>query len=267
MRVDAALLQFVERAPFRATVIRIYGWNRPTVSIGKHQEPHRAVDLAACRQRRIPIVRRPSGGRAVLHHEETTYAIASNDERRFPLRSHRQLYLCIAGPLQQALGELGVATELASKSGHLSARDSLPQLKLPCFATTARHELMSCGRKLVGNAQRKLRRGFLQHGSLPLRLDRGLAAPVLGVSPQLLAQQTISLSEAAGRRVTFGEVGGALLQSFVQSFQLEREGLLRNSEALLQALQAATTADGVPDCSPADPYAIKPEPVHGLVTS
>ena len=239
MRVDAALLQFVEKAPFRATVVRIYRWNRPTVSIGKHQEPYQAVDISICSERRIPIVKRPSGGRAVFHDDEITYAIASNDERHFPLHSCRQLYLSIAHPLQWGLGKLGIPTELAPRRGDLAAPRSLDPLKRPCFATAARYELISSGRKLVGNAQRRLRRSFLQHGSLPLRLNRSLAAQVLGVSSQLLAQQTISISEAAGREVTFGEVGRALLQAFVQSFHLGRERRLCTSEVLLEALSAA----------------------------
>src|SRR5215471_17296621 len=83
MAVDAALLDEVERDPSARTVLRFYTWIRPTVSLGRNQKPDKAVDTAYCSQNGIDIVHRPTGGRAVLHDDELTYAVISNDSSTF----------------------------------------------------------------------------------------------------------------------------------------------------------------------------------------
>src|SRR2546428_5883978 len=83
MAVDAALLGEVERFPGARTVVRFYGWRRPTISLGRNQKVENAVDVDYCRANGIDIVHRPTGGRAVLHDDELTYAVISNDSSYF----------------------------------------------------------------------------------------------------------------------------------------------------------------------------------------
>src|SRR2546427_3222065 len=83
MAVDAALLGEVERFPGARTVVRFYGWRRPTISLGRNQKVENAVDVDYCRANGIDIVHRPTGGRAVLHDDELTYAVISNDSFYF----------------------------------------------------------------------------------------------------------------------------------------------------------------------------------------
>src|ERR1051326_906734 len=83
MAIDAALLQEVDNCEDPYTVVRFYGWQTPTISLGRNQQIDKAVDSAYCRANGIDIVHRPTGGRAVLHDDELTYAVISNDTDAF----------------------------------------------------------------------------------------------------------------------------------------------------------------------------------------
>src|SRR5262249_21385494 len=83
MAVDAGLLDEVENDPVPRTILRFYSWARPTVSLGRNQKIDKAMDVAFCRDNGIDIVHRPTGGRAVLHDDELTYAVISNDSDTF----------------------------------------------------------------------------------------------------------------------------------------------------------------------------------------
>lgn len=214
MALDRVLLQRAERSAASLTWVRLYGWTPAAVSIGSHQSPETASALEECRRRAIPVVSRPTGGRAVFHDDEVTYAVISN---------HTELvaggipvaYRTVAAALQLGLAAVGVETEQAR--GEPGERlDS--GVRNPCFASASRFELTVDGRKIAGSAQRRLRRSFLQHGSIPLTIDYPLMAAVLGCPETFLRQRMISVSEAAGRRVEFPELAGALEAAFRQVF-------------------------------------------------
>ena len=217
MTIDQDMLQCAEASEYPVTLLRLYSWEEPTVSIGYHQGVEDSFNWEYCRARGIPVVRRPTGGRAVLHADELTYSVVSNDPGQYPIGSLDHTYLAIAKCLQMGFSMLGIATELA-----VGSRDTEVELKgagkPPCFASASRHELLCEGRKLAGSAQRRLKRSFLQHGSIPLSLDATLMAAALGVNQDLILRTTISLSEAAGREVVFRELAEALRAAFSQAW-------------------------------------------------
>lgn len=217
MEIDSTLLGSAEATPARQTVVRLYLWEKPTVSIGRYQVPEKAVDLHVCRELDIPIVTRPTGGRAVLHDVELTYAVVSNDEARFPVSGLQATYLAVARILAAGLQKLGICCSLAP--GIREVASSLrTDLKNPCFASASRHELLVGGRKIAGSAQRRLRRSFLQHGSIPLRLDYERMARILGAPPLLLRNSMICIEEAAARPVALQEVIEAFRSAFGEHF-------------------------------------------------
>src|SRR5688572_19536951 len=83
MAIDAALLEEVEQSASPRTIVRFYRWKRPTISLGRNQKVDAAVDLSFCEAQGMDVVHRPTGGRAVLHDDEMTYAVASNDTESF----------------------------------------------------------------------------------------------------------------------------------------------------------------------------------------
>jgi lipoate-protein ligase A len=151
------------RARRSPPTLRLYRWAAPTLTIGYAQDRGRDVDLAACRARGVEVVRRATGGRAVLHDAELTYSVAvPAGEPGFGTGLDESLRAVAAG-LLAALRLLGVDAAVPAGSHRGAAR----RLRHPgCFAAPARHEIVVGGRKLVGSAQRRRDGAFLQHGSI-----------------------------------------------------------------------------------------------------
>ncbi|HEX8695321.1 MAG TPA: lipoate--protein ligase family protein [Longimicrobium sp.] len=167
MAVDEALAESV--AEGGAPVLRFYRWRPACLSLGRHQPARGRYDLAALAARGIDVVRRPTGGRAVLHHRELTYAAA------FPASwsgGPRAAYAAMNGALVAGLARLGAPAALQPATQTRAPGPSLA----PCFALPVEGEVVAAGRKLVGSAQRRLGDVVLQHGSLPIEDDQSALA-------------------------------------------------------------------------------------------
>jgi len=163
-------------------------------------------------------VQRSTGGRAVLHHDELTYAIVSNDPTVFPVEI-QGTYLKIAQVLQQSLQEVGVPTELCSRPKVDLSGQGLTETgvgRLPCFMSVTRHELLCRGRKIAGSAQRRLRRSFLQHGSIPLSVDYDSMSRALGTTERLLRRSLTGVNLETSNSVSFLSLGQKITQSMAQ---------------------------------------------------
>src|SRR6184192_599709 len=140
------------------TVFSIYSWSRPTLSFGRNQPASGFYDAGKIRAAGIDIVRRPTGGRAILHDREVTYSVTAPISNAGPLR---ETYSRINLILQTGLSRLGVFVETAAPFRPAEA----PGIR-PCFATPGAGELVVQGCKLVGSAQWRDERALLQHGSI-----------------------------------------------------------------------------------------------------
>lgn len=143
--------------------LRLYRWAVPTVSLGYNQFIQNEVDLTTCGQRGIPLVRRPTGGWALLHDQELTYSLALPTSAGS--RSVLQDYRWIGNCLLLALRKLGVVATMSRGARTRSQGGGV------CFISPSRHELAVDGRKLVGSAQRRFNYAFLQQGSLLMDID------------------------------------------------------------------------------------------------
>src|SRR5436309_15665826 len=154
MAVDAALLGEVERFPGARTVVRFYGWRGPTISLGRNQKVENALDVDYCRTNGIDIVHRPTGGRAVLHDDELTYAVISNDSSCFGDTIYGN-YKRVSEALCLGYRNLGIPAVLAPDTRKPDdwENDGDP----PCFVSPSRYELMVNGRKVAASAQRRVR--------------------------------------------------------------------------------------------------------------
>jgi lipoate-protein ligase A len=208
MALDAALLAAAEAGAAPPT-LRVYGFSPPALSLGYGQSED-DVDREACRRLGIDVVRRPTGGRAVLHEHDLTYAlVAPLDDPRFP-PSVGGTYQVVAEALRDALVALG-AREVVLAPRRAAAPDDPA-----CFAAPARAELLLGGRKVAGSAQRRGRRAFLQHGSILLAPDPArLAACLRGADAARLAGAMVGLRSVPGLsalapEAVAGAVTGAL---------------------------------------------------------
>lgn len=188
MALDEVLLQEVS-AGRSLPVLRLYRWRPETVSLGYFQR-NEVVNRAFCRSSGIDVVRRLTGGRAVLHSEEVTYAVIAGGGELFPPRVEES-YRTIAEILRAALCSLGLAAELAPPRREGRGR----ALPTACFEAAAGYELLCRGRKIAGSAQKRRGDFFLQHGSIPLELDPHRLFQVLNPQPA----DAISLEAGVGR--------------------------------------------------------------------
>jgi lipoate-protein ligase A len=151
--------------------LRLYRWDPPTLSLGRNEPGLGRYDPEKARERGIGIVRRPTGGRAVLHGREVTYAVAA------PIRAFgglREAYRVINRALLNGLARLGVGVILAGEGDPPATREGRRLDRGSCFLDPAPGEIVAEGRKLAGSAQVRIGDALLQHGSILLEDDQGL---------------------------------------------------------------------------------------------
>jgi lipoate-protein ligase A len=198
MGVDEALL---DSATEGVATLRFYGWKGPWLSLGYSQrlDPLR---VASCAKAGVGIVRRATGGNAVLHGADLTYCMAA-PEAALP-EGLRGSYRLVADALVEGLRTLGMAVQRSAASKGAGASRGFD-----CFAVSAEDEISVMGRKLVGSAQRRARGGVLQHGSIRLAPDPLEVMRAVGFAPGVAT----SLAEL-GMRVRQEEVEEALAEAF-----------------------------------------------------
>jgi lipoyl(octanoyl) transferase len=201
MALDEALM-----ARARTTgewVLRVYSWSAPTLSLGRNQNARLAYDPGTLESAGVAVVRRPTGGRAVLHDREVTYSVTAPavDAGALP-----ESYSRINRLLLDGLRSLGVAAEVANLT-----RAPKPDFS-PCFERPSPGELMVAGRKLAGSAQWREQGALLQHGSI---LVDGDQAPVSALLREPSASSTppATLRALLGRDPTLTEVAFALFDA------------------------------------------------------
>jgi lipoate-protein ligase A len=220
MALDQAILDTVVEGASPPT-LRFYAWSPPCLSLGRGQSLADA-DLVACRAAGVDVVRRPTGGRSILHIDELTYSVAllQTDPRAEGgvVESYRRL----SEGLLAGLGRLGVQAAQAVSQGPASA-----EVTAICFETPADYEITVDGRKLVGSAQWRARGGVLQHGTLPLCGDLTRIVDYLilsdaerGAQRRRLHLHALTLEGASGPRVSFARAVQALAEGFAQALDL-----------------------------------------------
>jgi len=206
MGVDEALFATAQQGGPRAATLRLYRWDGSWLSLG-YGQPLSRRRRAACEAAGVGVVQRVTGGLAVLHGADLTYAVAAPADRLPP--GLRGSYGLVSDALCLAFARLGVVLERASARGG-SAAGSAGRRGFDCFAVPAPDELLASGRKLAGSAQRRAGGAVLQHGSIRLSADLPEAARAAGLDP--------------GKSTSLAELGvavglDAVVASVVDGFQ------------------------------------------------
>jgi len=210
-------------------VLRIYAWQPPAVSLGYFQQLDESIDRAEITRRGFGLVRRPTGGRAILHKDEVTYSVAARHQDITGGSSLMGSYRSISRAIEAGLQILGVAAELAERSGHARQQNkhSLPTV---CFAQPAKVDMVVGSRKIVGSAQTRRAGALLQHGSIPLSIDpqEHLAVMPGGLrteaepepSGEQLGELACGIADILGRTPSFDETAQALAAGFAQALAI-----------------------------------------------
>lgn len=210
MAADTTLLHDADASG--AAFLRLYRWTPSCLSFGRHEPAAVRYDRAAIERLGLDVVRRPTGGRAVWHEHEVTYAVAAPVAIFGSLRDgYREIHQRLA----EALRRLGAVAALAP-AHRAQAGDVDPARGGPCFASTAGGEVVVEGYKVVGSAQVRHGTAFLQHGSILLDGSQDVVRAV-SRRPSAVSQAT-TLSAVLGRLVGFQEVVEAIVGAWGAPF-------------------------------------------------
>lgn len=238
MARDMAMLEAVAEGESPPT-LRLYGWNPPCLTLGRHQGVE-AADFDFCAAEGIDVVRRPTGGRALLHHHELTYAVIALTGKGPLPNGLQDAYRKVCGALVRAARALGVKAELTS--GEVNLQLPGPRTTIPCFEAPAGGEVVVGGRKLIGSAMRTHGPAVLQHGAILLDWDGQLHAGSMGLPDDAsLRPHVTTLRDEVGREIPRSVLEETVVEAFTEEFGVaiepgrssegehEREGVLIES--------------------------------------
>jgi len=235
MALDEALLHAVAEGT-SPPVLRFYRWRPATVTLGYAQSASTDIDLEVCRKTGLDVVRRSTGGRAVLHDNEVTYSVIAPLVSGLFGNSVLDSYRVISEVLQKALQQLGLTAKLVpgrSRGGQLSAT------KVVCFAAPSQYELVIDGRKIAGSAQKRHGQAFLQHGSIPLELDLDLLGRVLKTDINTETAGSLDkvgwLNMWASQALTVSEVESCITGEFSKAIGASLRNSVPTADELNQA--------------------------------
>lgn len=218
MSVDAALLAAAEDGA-TGPVLRFYGWSRPCFSLGYAQRIDDSLDTDFMERIGAPMIRRPTGGRAVLHGDELTYSIALPSSSGH-YGSLRKVYGLVSAALRRALADCGVAVDPESVGKGVKGSPL-------CFSFKARHEITVGGRKVVGSAQRRLKSSAMQHGSISLSVDIERVLSCFRWRDDLAraaaAESFCGINDIGGVRLGGAELGASIVKAFKNMYGIDFE--------------------------------------------
>jgi len=228
MALDEALLILCQGKDV-PPVLRLYQWDPEAVSIGYSQVIEKILDLRKCKEMNLDVVRRITGGRAVLHDNDLTYSVCSSKDH-FDLlgESINETYRRVSQAFLKSLDLLEIKGEWEKKS----YRDSCPTLsgfQKPCFSSSLRYEIKVHGRKLIGSAQRRYKDRFIQHGSIPLKTQN---LDLLDLLPEMdqerkqmmktrLERRAVSIQDLLSTDPDISQIVSAIKSGFSSFFSVD----------------------------------------------
>ena len=232
MAIDESLMESVGAGQSPPT-LRLYSWNPPCLSLGYGQR-FAEVDFTSADLLGWDVVRRPTGGRAILHTDELTYSLSLPANDDLAAGTIVESYQRISLALLAGLIYLGAAPRADQRPEHI-------EVSSVCFETPSHYEITVDGRKLVGSAQTRRKNAILQHGSLPLwgdiaRICNGLLFPDDAArlsAEEHVRQRALTLADALGHEIVWLEAADAVAQGFAETFDVD----FQNYEATLTDLE------------------------------
>jgi lipoyl(octanoyl) transferase len=219
MAADLYLLAQSEDRPELS--VRLYTWEKPSVTLGYGQKAAETLDFSAVDRDGVRWIRRPTGGRAVLHGGDITYSVVFSASIAAMGKTLSETYRIISDCLLAGLR--AAAIDCHAHDSGLDAHMSRSSVKLPCFLAPNRAEIMATGRKLVGSAQKRSSKSVLQHGSIPLTDHYRMLPQYLDISEEerilqkrLLERKSVCIEEIR-KDISEKQLRHCLLQGFCET--------------------------------------------------
>jgi len=233
MAVDESILEHIGRGESLPT-LRLYAWTPACLSLG-HAQPFSDVDMNRLKQHSWEVVRRVTGGRAILHTDELTYSVTAPSNEPRVEGSVLESYNRLAQALLLAVKNLELPVEIKEGTTNENATPNPV-----CFEVPSTYEITVNGKKLIGSAQARKKEGVLQHGSLPLTGDLTRICQALVFenesaredAAKRLLERAITVESALGVRVSWEKAKQAFIHAFETQLGLSFEsGELSESES------------------------------------
>jgi lipoate-protein ligase A len=249
MAVDEAVLEFAGRGDSLPT-LRLYAWEPPCLSLG-YAQPFSDVDLPRLQARGWELVRRPTGGRAVLHTDELTYSVMGPLDEPHLAGSLLETYNRLAQALVEALHLIVLPVEIQERVTGPGTKNTSPV----CFEVPSTYEITVDGKKLVGSAQARRKDGILQHGSLPLSGDLARIVQVLAFPDEQarsraaarLLERATTVESALGHPVSWQEAAQAFESAFRSVLRLDLQPIELSPKESARAEVLVSRKYGHPD--------------------
>lgn len=228
MALDEALLTWHSNGEIAPT-IRFYGWNPPTLSIGYFQKVEKEINLEAVRNYQLGFVRRPTGGRGVLHDQELTYSVIVSEAHPKMPQSVTEAYRVISEGLLVGFKNLGLDAYFAIPKTEAEKEALKNPRSAICFDAPSWYELVVEGRKVAGSAQTRQKGVILQHGSIILDIDVKKLFSVFKYPNERVRERlesnfkkkAVAINELRSKRVNMEEVKEAFKKGFEKGLQIE----------------------------------------------
>ncbi len=223
MAVDSAILEAVGEEAVPPT-LRFYSWQPPCLSLG-YAQPIADVDTTRLQKKGWDLVRRPTGGKAILHADELTYAVIGPKEEPRLQGGVLESYQRLSMGLLSGLKKLGLPVQVVTDPGDADEDQAI------CFQIPSDFEITIQGKKLIGSAQARKKEGVLQHGTLPLSGDLTRITQVLAFKDGItrtqaqkrLLDKAINVEMIAKETVSWESAAQALIAGFEEALQIEFE--------------------------------------------
>jgi lipoate-protein ligase A len=232
MAVDEALLARFDPQTSRP-LLRIYGWEPPALSLGRFQKAGEVLDRERCNRTRVPVVRRITGGGVIYHAGEITYSLVCAPRHVPSAASIRESFRVLTSFLLRFYEKLGLDARYAVE--HFPAGTKLGERTGFCFAGKESYDIMIAGKKIGGNAQRRLKEVIFQHGSIPVVNHVAFGAGFLREPPAGIEDSAGALADF-GAGIDYPALKKDLLEAFMETNTAIME------EEPLTAIEKATAA-------------------------
>lgn len=230
MALDEALLYWHSENKIPPT-IRFYGWNPPTLSVGYFQNIEKEINLEAVKKHGLGFVRRPTGGRGVLHDQELTYSVIVSEEHPEMPKTVTEAYRVISEGILEGFRELGLDAYFAIPRTEKEKQSLKNPRSSVCFDAPSWYELVVEGRKVAGSAQTRQKGVILQHGSILLDLDEDKLFDLFIYKNDRLRermqrnfkQKAVAINELAKEKITIEEASNAFKKGFEKGLNIHLE--------------------------------------------
>lgn len=222
MALDECMINWLKAGDIPPT-IRFYGWETPTLSIGKNQRVSRSIDLDALSSYGFEFVRRLTGGSAVLHDDELTYSLVVNEDHPNIPESVTQAYYILAKGVLEGYRALGIDADFA-----IPKREIRKERTAVCFEKSAFYEMVVDGKKISGNAQTRQKGILMQHGSIPMSMDEEALFDLFNFRTERMRERqrnsfrdkAISINDITNKKHTYDMLKAAFYEGFQKGLNI-----------------------------------------------